>query len=174
LAICPYPSHLVFEFCLKDGTEIKVRPIKPEDEPLMAKLFYSLSEETIRFRFMQFKRAISHEELVRYCQIDYDRELALVALVEGDQKEIVAVVRLIKRPDERSGELAIVVSDQWQGKGLGSLLMGQMMLIAKELGLRRVEMEILQENFRMLKLAEKFGFKIESQEEDLIKVVTRP
>ena len=172
LSICPYPSHLVFEFCLKDGTLVKLRPIKPEDEPLMAQLFYSLSTETIRYRFMQLKRNISHEELVRYCQIDYDRELALVALVEENGKrEIIGVVRLIKRPDERSAEIAIVVADKWQGKGLGSLLMNQILMIAKDLRLTRLEMEILQENVKMLKLAQKFGFQIKKQEEDLLQVV---
>lgn len=172
LAICPYPSHFIFEVCLKDGTVVKVRPIKPEDEPLMAELFYSLSEETIRFRFMQPKKTITHEELVRYCQIDYDRELALVALVrEGERRKIIGVVRLIKYPDEENAEMAVVVSDAWQGKGLGWLLCSQMIHVAKQSGLKRIWMEILQENTKMLKLAQKLGFKIHSHEEDIIKVV---
>ncbi len=172
LAICPYPSHFIFEVCLKDGTVVKVRPIKPEDEPLMAELFYSLSEETIRFRFMQPKKTITHEELVRYCQIDYDRELALIALVEKEgKKQVIGVVRLIKYPDEENAEMAVVVADAWQGKGLGWLLCTQMIHVAKQSGLRRIWMEILQENTKMLKLAQKLGFRIHSQEEDIIKVV---
>ncbi len=172
LAICPYPSHFIFEVCLKDGTLVKVRPIKPEDEPLMAALFYSFSEDTVRQRFMQPKKTITHEELVRYCQIDYDRELALVAIIEKEgQKQIIGVVRLIKHPDEENAEMAVVVSDAWQGKGLGWLLCTQMIHVAKQLGLKRIWMAILADNSKMLNLAKKLGFRLKQQDEDLIKVV---
>ncbi len=172
LSICPYPSHFIFHACLKDGTEVKVRPIKPEDEPLIADLFYSLSGDSVRFRFMQPKKTITHEELVRYCQIDYDRELILIALIEqqGEYK-VIGMVSLSKYPDEENAEMAVVVADDWQGKGLGWLLCSQMIHIAKQSGLKRIWMEILQENSKMLKLAQKLDFKIHSQEEDVIKVV---
>ncbi len=172
LAICPYPSHFIFEACLKDGTTVKVRPIKPEDEPLMAEFFYSLSEETIRFRFMQQKKTITHEELVRYCQIDYDRELALVALIKKDEKrKIIGVVRLIKYPDEENAEMAIVVADAWQGRGLGWLLFNQMIYISKQLGLKRIWMSILQENTKMIRFAKRCGFQLKEREEDILKMV---
>jgi len=172
LAICPYPSHFTFEVCLPDGSEILVRPIKPEDEPLMRELFYTFSEETIRLHFMQPKKTISHEELARYCQIDYDREMALVAVKnENGRERILAVVRLVRLPDELSAEMAIVVGDPWQGKGLGKLLCEIALAVAKEMGLKRIYMDILAENQRMLNLAFKLGFQILNREEDSIRVL---
>ncbi len=171
LAICPYPNHFTFEVCLPDGSEILIRPIKPEDEPLLRELFYTFSEETIRLRFMQPKKTVSHEELARYCQIDYDRELALVAVKkENGRERILGVVRLVRLPDEISAEMAVVVGDPWQGKGLGKLLCETALSIAKDVGLSRIYMDILAENHRMLNLARKLGFKIIKQEEDIIRV----
>ncbi|QJA06142.1 GNAT family N-acetyltransferase [Thermosulfurimonas marina] len=173
LAICPYPSHFTFEERLKDGRMVKIRPIKPEDEPLMAELFRTFSEETIRFRFLQTKKSLSHEELARYCQIDYDRELALVALLPHEKEpcwRIVGVVRLIKSPDEESAEMAVVVGDPWQGLGLGRILCEKMLAVARNLHLKRILMTILRENRRMLALAERLGFEVKEEEEDLILV----
>lgn len=171
LAICPYPSHFIFEASLKDGTKIFIRPIKPEDEPLMAELFYTLSEETIRFRFHQIKKSISHEELVRYCQIDYDREMALVAVQkENGREKIIGVVRLNKYPDEETAEMAVVVGDPWQGKGLGKILSEKMLSVAGDMYLKRIRMHILKENEKMLTLAQKLGFKPVDLEEDIVRV----
>ncbi len=171
LAICPYPSHFTFEVCLRDGKEVLIRPIKPEDEPLMQALFYSFSPETIRLRFMQPKKTITHEELARFCHIDYDRELALVAITQEEgEKKIIGVVRLIRLPDETSAEMAVVVGDPWQGKGLGRVLCEIAIRVAKEMGLRRLFMDILVDNQRMLRLAEKLGFKVVEREDDLVRV----
>ncbi len=172
LAICPYPNQFVFNVCLKDGSEVNIRPIKPEDEPLLAEMFSSLSEETLRLRFMQPRNQITHEELARMCHVDYDRELNLVAEVKEDGKlRIIGMINLLRLPDEESAEMALLVADNCQGKGLGWLLCNTMLQVAKQLGIKKVYMEILTENVRMQKLAEKLGFRIQSREEDVIRVV---
>ncbi|OAG26796.1 bifunctional acetate--CoA ligase family protein/GNAT family N-acetyltransferase [Thermodesulfatator autotrophicus] len=172
LAICPYPNQFVFQVCLKDGSVVTIRPIKPEDEPLLAEMFASLSEETLRLRFMQPRNNISHEELARICHVDYDRELNLVAEIKENGKlRIIGLINLLRLPDEVSAEMALLVADDCQGKGLGWLLCNTMLQVAKQLGIRWVYMEILCENVKMQKLAEKLGFKIQSREENVIKVV---
>ena len=172
LAICPYPNQFIFNVCLKDGSVVTIRPIKPEDEPKVAAMFSSLSEETMRLRFMQPRNHISHEELARICHIDYDRELTLVAETKEEEgRRIIGMINLLRLPDEESAEMALLVADDWQGKGLGWLLCTTMLQVAKQLGLKKIWMEILCENVRMQKLAEKLGFKMKVREEDVIRVV---
>jgi acetyltransferase len=170
LCICPYPYKYSINRTLEDGTPCCIRPIQAEDEPLIYALFKSLSDETITYRFGYSLVHLPHEKLVRYCQIDYDRELAFVA-VTSDQKKIIGDVRISKMPDLENAELSILVLDDWQGKGIGTILMEYSVGIAKEIGLKSLWMEILKNNSRMLGLGRKFGFKQAYDDEDMVRVV---
>ena len=116
MVISPYPKKYEILWTLKDGQEVLLRPIKPEDEPMWLEMFQSFSEESIRYRFFQMLKDTPHEVRVRYCNIDYDREIAIVAeLTEENRKKILGVSRLSIEPDGKSGEIAFIVGDQWQG-----------------------------------------------------------
>ncbi len=171
LLICPYPFKYVKEILLEDGVSASIRPILPEDEPLVFELFKSLSEETIQFRFNQRLVDMPHEWLARYCQLDYEREFAIVAIVKGAGTEkIIADVRIMKQPDLETAELAILVADEWQGHGIGTKLIDYCTGIARELEIKTLWMEILKTNNRMLHLAKGCGFKEVYTDEDMVKV----
>lgn len=170
LVIAPYPRKYVTDCQLKNGVCITLRPIKPEDEILLAELFKSLSEETMRLRFFQVIKEMPHETLTRYCNLDYDREIAIVAETrEGEKRQIIGVVRAISEPGRNCGEFAVVVSDQWQGLGLGSKLVDYVIEICKEMGLRTVYGVVSANNSRMIHICTKKGFRLEHYGEDLIK-----
>jgi acetyltransferase len=173
LSICPYPFKYMQEVTLENGARALIRPIRPEDEPLIYTLFRTVSEETIIFRFNQRLSDMPHERLARYCQLDYERELAFVALVrESPEKErIIADVRMLKMPDLETAELAILVADEWQGHGIGTMLIDYCITIARELEVKTLWMEILRTNARMLHLAKGSGFKEACSEEDMVRVV---
>jgi acetyltransferase len=172
LSICPYPIHLYKEIELKDGTKAIVRPIKAEDEALIADLLERCSERTISLRFFQRAIDLRHENLVKFCQVDYDRELAFVCVIKNeDEEKIVADVRLSKDPDGLDAEMAILVEDTWQGKGVGKALCSYAIEVAKDLGVKRIWMDILRINTYMLGLSERLGFKRHHTEEDSIKVL---
>ncbi len=172
LSICPYPFRYVVEKRFGDGTACRVRPIRGEDEPLIYEFFKTLSTETIVSRFGHRLTYIPHETLVRYCQVDYDRELAFVASTEDDCY-IIGDVRISKMPDMENAELSILVADEWQGRGLGTMLMDYCIDIAKETGLISLWMEILKSNTRMLALARKYDFKQAYDDEDMVRVVLK-
>jgi len=172
LSICPYPYQYAVERTLEDGMICCIRPIQAEDEPLIYALFKSLSDDTIIYRFGHRLVHIPHEKLVRYCQIDYDREWAFVAVTPDTQK-IIGDVRISKLPDLENAELAILILDTWQGKGIGKILMEYSIAVAKEIGLKSLWMEILKTNRRMLVLGQKYGFKQAYDEEDMVRVVLR-
>lgn len=173
LSICPYPFQYVQEIVLDNGMPALIRPIRPEDEPLIYNLFKTLSEETIVFRFNQRLTDMPHERLARYCQLDYERELAFVAVIhEGHAKEeVIADVRMLKMPDLETAELAILVADEWQGRGLGTMLIDYCIKIAKELEIRTLWMEVLRTNARILHLAKAAGFTEAYADEDMARVV---
>ena len=158
---------------MKDGTSVVLRPIKPEDEALVHDLFQSLSEETTRFRFFQLIRDVSHETLTRYCNIDYDREIAIVAEEKKDTRKIIGVSRLILEPGRRCGEFAVVVGDQWQGLGLGSKLVDYVVKISKDMRLKTIGGAILLRNLKMIRLCTKKGFKMEPVDEDTVRATMK-
>jgi len=132
--------------------------------------FQSLSEESIRYRFFQMLKDTPHEVRVRYCNIDYDREVALVAeIVENGKRKILGVTRLSKESDGKHGEMAFIVSDYWQGLGLGTKLVDYTLDIAKEQGVENVYAIMLQDNYRALSLAKKMGFNIEYLSDGTVK-----
>ena len=159
MAIHPYPSHLVARMQMGDGTDIVLRPIRPEDAEIEDAFVRNLSPQSKYFRFMQALRELTPEMLVRLTQIDYDRELALIAVVPQGGRDIeIAVARYGMNPDGMSAEFAIVVADAWQGKGIGTRLLGMLMVAAKAKGLKSLEGEVLAENAPMLALVRRLGF----------------
>ncbi|HMK44613.1 MAG TPA: GNAT family N-acetyltransferase [Dissulfurispiraceae bacterium] len=171
LAITPYPARFIKEISLSDGTAATLRPIRPEDEPLVAELFKTFSERTISLRFFQRLMDLRHEQLVRICQLDYERELAFVCLIkDGDREQIIGDARVIKQPDMENAEMAVMVGDPWQGKGVGKALCGYCIEVAREVGIRHIWMEILRMNTYMLQLSESLNFKRVEADEDSIRV----
>jgi acetyltransferase len=158
LVITPYPTRYITPWSLRDGTEVLLRPIRPEDEPTLHHLFYTLSEKTVRERFFSPMKEMTHKMLVRACNIDYDREIAIVAEAGGgDAKRIVGISRLIIEPGSQA-EFAVVVHDDYQGKGLGRKLIEVLLAVAQEKGLGKVYGVTLSENDRMLGLLKTLGF----------------
>jgi acetyltransferase len=176
-AIRPYPNQYVSRTELKDGTPVTVRPIRPEDEPLMVEFHESLSERSVYMRYfhaMNLTRRTAHERLTRICFIDYDREMALVAEHENPETgepEILGVARLSRNhavPDE--AEFAILVNDRFQRQGLGTILLENLLEVSRAEGLRRITAEILLENRAMQRLSNKFVFRLHrSLEEGVVK-----
>ena len=161
LAISPYPNQYEMRTVVKEGVEILVRPIKPEDAPLLVNLFHGLSPKNIYLRFFSPIKSLSHEMLVRFTQIDYDRDMALVAMDTSQPKEeMLGVARLITEPGSKKAEFAVTIRDVWQGKGIGATLMERLMAIAKERGLEYLWALVLSENTKMLALGRKLGFGI--------------
>ncbi len=167
MAIHPYPSHLVTHWQLPSGADVLIRPIRPEDADLTQTFVRGLSEETKYFRYMDAVRELSPTMLARLTQIDYSREMALLAVTEIDGKEVeLGVARYAINPDGKSCEFALVVDDQWQKQGIGHKLMDVLMDVARAKGLEVMEGEVLKANRRMLKLAESLGFRVEAHPED--------
>ncbi|EKD39091.1 MAG: hypothetical protein ACD_75C00514G0001, partial [uncultured bacterium] len=139
------------------GTIVHIRPIRGEDEPALSRFFEALSEESVFFRFGQRRINMPHDHLARFCQVDYDRDLAFLAVVGGEEA-IIGDVRLNRFPDLESAELSFTVADIWQGKRIGSLLMDFCIGVAKEIGLKTLLMEIMKSNTRMIRLGYRYGF----------------
>ncbi len=159
LVISPYPeiyeSHMVTE----EGVRIFIRPVQPEDAPLFIELFQVLSPTSIYYRFFGALKSLTPEMLVRFTQIDYDREIALVALEDGTESgQMLGVARIIGDPDGKTGEFAVLVGDPWHGRGIGSNLLGKCLQIAEQRGFETVTGIVLPENRSMLKMGEKLGF----------------
>jgi len=174
MAIYPYPTHLVSHWQLPDGTDITIRPIRPEDAKIEQDFVHNLSEEAKYFRFMHAVQELSDELLVRFTQIDYDREMALIAVTEQDGREVeIGVCRYAINPDGESCEFALVVSDEWQHKAVGHKLMGGLMDAARDKGLKTMEGEVLASNHNMLRLVATLGFSVADSEEDSVKKIVR-
>jgi acetyltransferase len=161
MVISPYPHRYETHWTLKDGTNVILRPIKPEDEGMMIELFKTFSDTTILFRFFHILKSMSHEQIARYTQIDYDREMAIVAVEERPEKDrILGVGRLTYYPNLESSEFSVVVGDPWQRKGLGAKLLQVCIDVAKEKGVRLLWGDIMAENERMIRLCKKLGFNV--------------
>ncbi|MDO8726418.1 MAG: bifunctional acetate--CoA ligase family protein/GNAT family N-acetyltransferase [Candidatus Methanoperedens sp.] len=163
LVISPYPEKYKSLWKLRDGRTILLRPIKPEDEPLWLEMFHNFSQESLHFRLFQTMLGpVAHEFSARYCNIDYDRELAIVAEIEEDgNRKMLGVVRLNLEPSEKTGELSFIVTDTWQGHGLGSKMVDYMIEICKDKRLESINAIMLTENYRAIKLLQEMGFAIE-------------
>jgi len=176
MAIYPYPSHLITDWQLPDGTLITIRPIRPEDAGIEKDFVHCLSQETRYFRFMNTINELSPAMLARFTQIDYDREMAMIAVTEQDGREIeIGVSRYVINPDGESCEFALVVSDKWQHKAIGHKLMAGLLNAASQKGLKIMEGEVLASNQEMLRLITTLGFSVTTSEEDqtVMKVVKK-
>jgi acetyltransferase len=161
MAIHPYPSALEARWELPGDAVATVRPIRPEDAAMEASFVRNLSDHARHFRFMVGFKELPREMLFRFTQIDYDRELALVVLVNQGGAEVeIAVARYVMTPDMRSATIAIVVADEWQGKGIGTRLFGMLIDAARGRGIERLEGEMLAENSAVRALVTRFGFTI--------------
>jgi acetyltransferase len=167
LAIHPYPVNLVNRTQLPNGTNIVIRPIRPEDADLEQTFTRQLSDEAKYFRFMSSIQELTPDMLTRFTQIDYHNEMALIAVTdEGNHELELGVARYVTNPDKKSCEFALVVSDQWQRQGIGHKLMHQLMEIARDRGLERMEGEVLSNNFKMLDLMKSLYFSISTSPDD--------
>jgi acetyltransferase len=171
LVISSYPKKYETWWKLRDGRTILLRPIKPEDEPLWLQMFQTFSERSIRHRFFHIIKDTSHAMRVRYCNIDYDREIAIVAeLRENGQRKIIGVVRVPIEPDKKTGEIAVIVADPWQGLGLGSKMIDHMIEICKDKQLETLYGIMMPKNSRAIRLMREMGFTIQHFP-DIVKAV---
>ncbi len=168
LVITPYPKELVSMWTMRNGEEVKIRPIRPEDEPMEKEMFGKLSKQTQYFRFFGYLGQVTHEMLTRYTQIDYDREIALIArIIDKDgEKKMIGVVRIVSDPDGEAAEFAIVIADKWQGYGLGNKFMDTIIKVAARRGIRKIYANVLQSNSTMLHMFRKRGFTIKQADEE--------
>ena len=166
--IAAYPQKYVTSRRLKDGAEVVLRPIKAEDEARFNDLLKSLSAESMRFRFFAIIKEMSHETLTRYCNLDYDRQIAIVAELQQGNRQIIGAGRVIADLDRKKGEFAVLVGDQWQGQGLGSRLMDYVVSVAKDMRLEKIYGYVMAENRKMLNMIEKKGFKTEPLDEETV------
>jgi acetyltransferase len=167
LALRPYPEKYVKIARLKDKTEVLLRPIKPEDEPLWMDLLANCSRESIYMRFRYLFQWATHEAATHYCFIDYDREIAIVAeIVENGNRKIIGVGRLIADPDHESVEYAILIADAWQQKDLGKILTDYCLEIARHWKLNRVVAVTTTDNRKMIKVFQNLGFEINYETAD--------
>ncbi|HIE01384.1 MAG TPA: GNAT family N-acetyltransferase [Thiotrichaceae bacterium] len=167
MAIYPYPNHLVTHWHLPDGTDITIRPIRPEDADIEQAFVRHLSNESKYFRFMQTLQELTPIMLVRFTQIDYDREMALIVVTQADDKETeLGVARYSINPDGESCEFALVIADEWQHRGIAHRLMTCLMDAARTKGLKIIQGEVLSNNHNMLKLMNQLRFSAIVDEDD--------
>ncbi len=171
-AVRPYPSQYVGDWTMKDGMPVTIRPIRPEDEPLIIKFHERLSERSVYLRYFQplkLSTRTAHERLTRICFIDYDREMALVAEhrdPESGEKQVLGVTRLSKIHGTDSAESAVVILDEFQHHGLGTELVRRSIQVARAEKLKRVISNILPENFEMRAVCQRLGFSLTHDVED--------
>ena len=159
----PYPFWLEAAERLRDGTEVHLRPLRPEDEALLQDLAASMTPEDLRLRFFAAVRGLSHAVAERLAHVDYDRAMALLAEKDG---VALGVARFHAEPDRRSAEYAIAVRSDWKGRGLGYLLMTRLIAVAREWGVGDLVGEVLPENRRMLTMCRELGFTISADPAD--------
>ncbi|MHA1276165.1 MAG: GNAT family N-acetyltransferase [Candidatus Helarchaeota archaeon] len=151
------------EFTTKDGTTVIYRPIKPDDDDKVLSFYYSLSRETIYFRFFSGRKNVPKSRVRDYTHIDYDKNFAMVVEYEG---RIVGIGHYIVTDNPQTVEMAVVMHDEWQRKGIGTHFLKYLISIAKEKGIRHITATVLLENYKILKTIEKLGFKFTKKLEE--------
>jgi acetyltransferase len=165
LIISPYPEQYQKKVTLKNGKQVLLRPIRPEDEPLEIEMFNQLSKESVYFRFFGSMPTMSHEIITRFTQIDYDREMAIVGILEeAGEEKMVGVVRLVGDAWNDTAEYAIVVADPWHGQGLGTMMTDYIIEIARDWGIKRIVANVLNNNKGMLRIFRNRGFRISRED----------
>jgi acetyltransferase len=172
LVISPYPEQFEFKDTASDGMPIFIRPIKPEDAPMLLELFDQLSSQSRYYRFFSHAETLSKDLIIRLTQIDYDRHIALVALgcSNGRGETMIGVARINAGADIRDGEFAIMVGDSWQDKGIGRILLKTLLHVAKEYGMESIYGSVLGENRAMLSLARDLGFSVAAEQRNEYRV----
>jgi acetyltransferase len=171
-AIRPYPTRYIAPWTAKDGTALNIRPIRPEDEPAMVRFHETLSERSVYLRYfhlINLEQRTTHERLTRICFIDYTREMALVAEridPQTGQSEILAVGRMMKIFGTNEAEVAVLVSDQWQSRGIGKELLARLLIIGRDEKLAKLTADILPDNRDVMRLCEKLGFTLTHPADD--------
>ncbi len=171
-AIRAYPTRYQAPWTLKDGTAVTIRPIRPEDEPAMVRFHETISERSVYLRYfhlMNLEQRVSHDRLMRTCFIDYDREMALVAEhrnLETGEIEILGVGRMTKVQGTSDAEVAVLVSDKWQGRGLGKELLARLLIVGADEKLHRLVADILPDNRGVMRICEKLGFALQHSLDD--------
>jgi acetyltransferase len=166
LAVRPYPAQYVAAWKLKNDTPVTIRPIRPEDEPLLVKFHETLSERSVYMRYfspLKLSQRVAHERLTRICFVDYDREMALVVEHRDPQsgdRQVLAVGRLVKLRGANEAEYAILVNDQWQSQGIGSELLRRLIQIGRDERVARIVADILPDNQPMQRISKQLGFKL--------------
>lgn len=167
LAIRPYPQALEGDLTLQDGRHVPLRPIRPEDAPALQAMVARSAPEDIRMRFLHPMREMPTQLAARLSQIDYDREMAFVALNPHHADAVVGVARLSEDPDRKRAEYAVIVQTDWKGRGLGYLLMRRLIDYARERGLATIYGDVLSENRAMLDMCRDLGFTLARDPEDV-------
>ena len=156
---------------MRDGTPVLLRPMKPEDEPLVADFLHICSDDTLYFRYFKLIKKWTHEMLVRFTQNDYDRELGLMAIGQPPSPEVMmGVGRLVMDANRGTGEFAVIVADPWQGKGLGPKLIERVIAIARDQGVKLLVADVLAQNQPMLELAKRLGFTLKKDSKETYKI----
>ena len=172
IAVRPYPTQYVAPWTMNDGTEITIRPIMPEDEPLVVKFHESLSEQSVYMRYFHMialSQRIAHDRLTRICYVDYDREIALVAEqrnAETGDRSILGIGRLTREPGADEAQFSILVADPTQRRGLGSELVRRLLEVGRKENLKRITAETLPDNFAIQKICERLGFHLTRDTEE--------
>jgi len=167
MAIHPYPTELITTWRLADGSSASLRPIRPEDAEMEQEFVKNLSDNSRYFRFMNSVRELTPAMLARFTQIDYDREMAFVAVREEGGREIeIGVARYVANPDAQTCEFAIVVAEAWHGKGLGRRMLERLIEVARSRGLKAMVGHVLAVNQSMLALCGKLGFEVSDHPDD--------
>jgi acetyltransferase len=170
MAIAPYPKDLQSIGELRDGTAVRMRPLRPEDEPLLHDLAAHMTHEDLRLRFFTPVSGLTHTVAARLSQLDYDRELAILAERDG---AALGVAHFFADPDRLRAEYAIAVRSDWKGRGVGYLLMTRLIDIARQRGIGELIGEVLRENQPMLQMCRELGFSIASDPADPALLVVR-
>jgi acetyltransferase len=167
MLIQDYPDKYKIHATTRGGLDVVIRPMRPDDAPRLKELFYTLSPKTIYFRFFTQLHAPSEEMFAKLALVDHDRHVVLVAVQdEAHDEKILGVFRLMSGPDGKQAELAVVVGDPWQGKGVGAKLIEHGFSIAKERGIESVVGMALPENKTILRLARRLGFAVQWNADD--------
>jgi len=175
-AVRPYPVQYIADWTAEDGTDFHIRPVRPEDEPKMAAFHGTLSERTVQLRYftpLNLRQRVAHERLSQIVFVDYDREMVLVAEThnpKSGENEIYGVARLSRSYDKHSARFGIIISDRYQGIGMGKELLLRLIKIGRAENVDLISGSVLKENKNMLNLAEQLGFEVVSEDDHVVEV----
>jgi acetyltransferase len=166
-----YPKEFETHIRLRNGTKVILRSIRPEDEMLWLEMFRSFSEKSVWNRFFNVIQKTPHELRVRYCDIDYDREIAIIAELQEEERKMLGVVRFNFDSDMKKGELAFIVVDRWQNLGLGTMMVQHMINVCKEKKVESIYSFILPNNYGSIRFLKRLGFTMDYSYNEQVKAI---